>query len=170
MKLFVMTGVFGAGKTTWIKQMLPVARELGIQVAGVVTPAVFEGHEKTAIDAMLLPSGERFLFAPKAQGHVDGVKRLGWDFKPEAIERINGHLATCASCDLFVVDELGPLEILRGEGYTEALALLDSGCVANALVVIRPALLDAARERWGDFDELAPDCDCISFLAALDRP
>lgn len=64
---------------------------------------------------------------------------------------------------LLVIDELGPLELLRGGGLAQALALLERGPserFPNALVIIRDSLLDAARERfegtWGELKLVVP--------------
>jgi hypothetical protein len=46
------------------------------------------------------------------------------------------------------VDEIGPLEFKREQGFTEGLSALDSGQFQAALIVIRKELLSAAEERW----------------------
>lgn len=197
MDLYVMSGAFMTGKTTWIEQLLieaglPLrssnpnladaavqewARDLHLKIAGVCTPATFNEKEKDGIDAVSLPDCRRFALAarredvvqPQSAGRAQGAgsPRLGWDFSSEAMERINSHLRSCADCDLLIVDELGPLELLKGEGYTEALRMLDAGSVKTALVVIRPALLDIARKRWGDFTLLGTDASRREFLQGI---
>lgn len=65
---------------------------------------------------------------------------------------------------LLVVDELGRLELVRGEGLVSALALLELGPTSaypDAVVVVRKALLPQAHELldgpWkGDVREIAP--------------
>ena len=192
MELFVMSGAFMTGKTTWIERMLlkagiPVKSEnpalmgaaLGSSkgmptIAGVYTPAVFRDGEKTGIDATLLPSCERFPFATRrgsasGKARPDGREKLSWDFDEGTLDRINGHMRANAVCGLLVVDELGPLELVRNGGYTAALDLLDEEAVPTALVVVRPALLDAARERWGSFGLLGTDASVDDFLSSLRR-
>jgi len=46
------------------------------------------------------------------------------------------------------MDELGPLELVRGQGLTAGLEAVDSRLFTLALVVIRPELLEVARKRW----------------------
>lgn len=65
---------------------------------------------------------------------------------------------------LLVVDELGPLELRRGAGLTEALALLAEGPTPawpHALVVVRAGLAEEAAAllapAWGEVRELRPD-------------
>lgn len=186
MKLYVMTGDFMTGKTTWIIDMLERPEAQALDIAGVISPAVFGNGKKTGIDALLVPDGERLELArPRTGEFVDersahsganpdldpnpnpNPEQLGWKFSAEAMACINEHFAACEGCGLLIVDEIGPLELMRGQGYIEALHLLDTGSPDAALVVIRPALLEVARERWGDFEELTPESDAAAFLAGL---
>ncbi len=166
MKLFVMTGQIGCGKTTWIRHFLQ-RYEDDLDIAGVYTPAVFEGDTKTAIDAELLPTHERFLFAPRKTGlNPDGTQRQGWDFQDDAMSRINEHLASsvCQDCELLIIDEFGWLELFRNEGYVEGLRLIDSAVPPAALLVIREDLLEPAHKRWGEFTELSCEADPEEFF------
>lgn len=72
--------------------------------------------------------------------------------------------ARSARPGLLVVDELGPLELRRGAGLTEALALLAEGPTPawpHALVVVRAGLAEEAAAllapAWGEVRELRPD-------------
>lgn len=63
-----------------------------------------------------------------------------------------------------MVDELGRLELLRGCGLTNALAILDAGPTPqfpHAIAVVRETLLDKARRRfeprWGKPIAIGPD-------------
>ncbi|MDR3052343.1 MAG: hypothetical protein LBU48_00585, partial [Coriobacteriales bacterium] len=47
------------------------------------------------------------------------------------------------------IDELGPLELIHNQGFTEALTILDAGYYHAVLLAIRPSLVDAAQRRWG---------------------
>lgn len=65
---------------------------------------------------------------------------------------------------MLVVDELGRLELLRGCGLTNALAILDAGPTPqfpHAIAVVRETLLDEARKRfeprWGKAAVIGPD-------------
>lgn len=64
---------------------------------------------------------------------------------------------------LLVIDELGRLELLRGEGLVEAMRLLEAGPsrrFPHALVVVRESLLEKAHavfdDIWQDVTEIAP--------------
>ena len=65
---------------------------------------------------------------------------------------------------MLMVDELGRLELLRGCGLTNALAILDAGPTPqfpHAIAVVRETLLDEARRRfephWGKATVIGPD-------------
>lgn len=77
------------------------------------------------------------------------------------------------AASLLVVDELGRLELVRGEGLIEAMALLDRGptpAFPHALVVVREDLLPIARERlapaWGVLRSIRPDEEGVDQVRA----
>ena len=136
------------------------------------------GFEKLGIDNVLLPQHERIPFARRrdiaeAEGLLDPdaqseKAQLFWHIDEKALVRVNDHLAALPDSGtgkpgLLVIDELGRLEFLRGGGLTEALRLLDKGpteAFPHALVIVREALLDEARNRfplWGEPTLVYPD-------------
>lgn len=65
---------------------------------------------------------------------------------------------------MLVMDELGRLELLRGCGLTNALAILDAGPTPqfpHAIAVVRETLLNEARRRfeprWGKATVIGPN-------------
>jgi nucleoside-triphosphatase THEP1 len=123
-------------------------------------------YEKRGIDNVMLPQGQRVRFADRrdlARRQTEVSHGMGWVFYPQAIDCVNDHFAKlrahAADADarsgdmpgLLVVDELGRLELLRNEGLTQALALLDQGptdCWPHAVIVVRNSLKDRAVERF----------------------
>lgn len=153
--------------------------------------------EKLGIDNVLLPDGERVSFARRvdlaqAAGSFDEASQsaragLGWAIDDGAIARVNAHFERLA-CEasgslgsgdrrrsLLVVDELGRLELIRGEGLTAAMALLDRGpmeAFPHALVVVRADLVHHVRLRfepiWGAVSAIGPgDAGMESLRAAF---
>ena len=168
--LFILTGDVRTGKTTWLEARVRELEAAGVPVCGVLAPGVWRGGEKVGIENALLPSCER---VPLARPAGDGCSTgLGWDFDEAALFRVNVHLIGLAAAasekdarpGLLVIDEIGPLELRRGDGLTAALELLDAGPAPawpHALVVVRSGLADevAARWRptWGSVEVLRPD-------------
>lgn len=140
--------------------------------------------EKLGIDNVLLPQGTRIEFArrrdlaAKSKAFTEGTQakaaKLGWAISDTAIAQVNSHFAALAKQAanetrlaphaVLVVDELGRLELLRGCGLTNALAILDAGPTPqfpHAIAVVRETLLDEARRRfeprWGKATAIGPD-------------
>ncbi len=157
-----MTGPIQTGKTTWIRNLL--AQPTGLRVGGVLCPAQFEDGVKTAILAQLIPGGEPFMYAPRREIVGEGGEHVfaGWDFQQSAFDVINEHFASpaCRCADLLVVDEIGWLELFRGQGYTNAMDLLDRAAVPRVLTIIREDLVPAAEQRWGHLELLTPASPC----------
>lgn len=189
--LFILTGDIQIGKTRWLESTCRKLTADGIPCAGVVAPGVWvpsehgdaNGFEKLGIDNLLLPQGERIPFARRrdlaqAEGTFDpssqsAQMQLGWEISDDAVAQVNAHFDRIANLaeqrerqSLLVVDELGRLELMRNQGLTSALALLDEGpkpAFPHALIVVREALVDLARERlapaWGDPALVSPTQD-----------
>ncbi len=151
----LLTGPRGSGKTTACGALVAEMRGAGRRVGGVVCPARFRDGAKVGIDVVEVAGGLRRLLAVRAgdatardEGQGRELALGAWSFDREALAWADEALAaTSPLCDLVVVDELGPLELLRGEGFSAALDLIDT---ASGLVVavVREELLGVALERW----------------------
>jgi len=71
-KITVLMGGRGAGKTTSCQRRVEAARAAGEDVGGVISPARFDGGEKTGIWAEKLRSGERRLLASLVPWELSG--------------------------------------------------------------------------------------------------
>ncbi len=139
----------GAGKTTFCRALVEEARAAGCEVAGLLSPALFEGGVKTGIMAQDLRSGEARVLA-RAEGAVPlppsfDLPLGGWLFDRAVLAWGDQLLAGDLRCDLLVVDELGPLELLHGTGWVNALEALRRPGYRWAVAVVRPELADLAR-------------------------
>ncbi len=148
--LFIITGPRGAGKTTFCRHFIDLARQAGRQVDGMVCPAVFENGHKVAIEAEALATGLRLRLATAREPDRPqaGISTRRWFFETEVLAWGNRVLQQATPCEVLIVDELGPLEFERGQGWTGGLKAIDSGEYRWGLVVIRPELLAPARQRW----------------------
>jgi nucleoside-triphosphatase THEP1 len=106
---------------------------------------------KVGFEAVDVGSGERWPLA-----HTDqktGGPRVGpYNFDPAALARALKVLerAISAGCDLFMMDEIGPLELEQGKGFAPILDLLPVEGPTHTLIVVRPALLDPLLLRLRD--------------------
>ena len=178
--LFFLTGDIQTGKTRWLTGVLERLNADGVPAAGVLAPGVWKEHhdaaadgaprvryEKLGIDNLLLPQGELVPFARRRDlaeqdgsynaASQSGRMQLAWAIDDAAIARVNAHFRDLAARmpapGLLVVDELGRLELLRGEGLASALELLDGGATPafpHALAIVRSDLLERALERFAN--------------------
>lgn len=187
--LILLTGNIQTGKTRWLQKLLSNIEERGMVPRGVIAPGVWikstgpqadaNGFEKLGIDNELLPSHEKVPFARRRdlaeaagdydEGSQSAQAQLLWAIDDSAIETVNAHFAALRKdagpgVGPLVIDELGRLELLRGEGLTEAMALLASGpseAMPVALVIVREQLVELAEERfaeaWGGCTRIYPD-------------
>lgn len=147
--LWILTGTRGSGKTTLCQRLAAEAHSLGWDVAGVISPAVYEGGEKIGTEAVDLRSREGRLIAqrpPNSNGN--SAARPTWVYDQTALVWVNQVLNGSVPCDMLVLDELGPLELEAGQGWNAGLKALDSRNYQVGLVTIRRELLAAARSRW----------------------
>ncbi len=157
--VLLVAGPSGSGKTRLCLRAAARSAEAGRTVGGVLSPRAEGGAREDApilarALAPNLPGGETRVLAhprPPNEGPEDATRPLAtprWRFEPETVAWADAHLARLGPTDLLVVDELGPLELERGEGFRSALPLLDRGAYRLALAAVRPSLLPAARARW----------------------
>ena len=150
-KIIIITGEISSGKSTLCNQLTAYFRAAGWQVSGLITRGIFSDHQKKAIEAININDGDiRLLAAYRNQplSENDVLLPLHWDFDPAALAWGNQVFLDTGLTDLLVVDELGPLEIKRNQGWTAAISALDGRKFRLALLVLRPSLLSYAVNHW----------------------
>jgi nucleoside-triphosphatase THEP1 len=144
--IYVLTGDRGSGKSTVCARVAACAAERGLDAAGILTERA-EGGQDSARRVVDVASGEERPFGARPERGAPGDPNTsdpltpGWEYDPGMFEWANEVLSRSAPCDLLVIDEIGPLELLGGRGWAKALDVLRSGAFGAALVVCRPGLL-----------------------------
>jgi len=147
-QLLIITGLSGTGKTTWCQRLIKSAFEMDLSVAGILSPGIFEKNQKLGIGAKDLYGGEERMLAQLRENVDAKISTPRWAFDSEVLKWANQKLGSYPETDLLIIDELGPLEFLRGLGLTEGLNRIDSGNFRLACVVVRSSLLPKALQRW----------------------
>ena len=176
--MYALTGEHGSGKTSVCTQVTAGARARGLDVAGIITSR--SGPEPDAPrEVMDVRSGSRRLFGARTAktAAVDAHNAdftfdpltPRWKYESEVFTWASEVLSNATPCDLLLVDEVGPLELLGGRGWASALDVLRKGDFQAALVVCRPRLMDALedaiqRPLAGSFEA---DLEKIDGLSAL---
>jgi len=146
-RLWMVTGPRGVGKTTFCRLLAGHACTAGWDVAGLLSPAVIEEGFKTGVLVEDLRTSEQRPLASAAPHPPFDLQLGDWFFDRATLDWGNHVLETCLPCDLLIVDELGPLELMRGAGWASALAVLRQPNYRLGLVVVRPELQESARAR-----------------------
>ncbi len=147
-RVLVLSGPSGCGKTRLCARVAELARAQGLAVGGVLTPARFEGERKVGLDVQDLRTAQAWPLAEAAPG-PDGPATGAWHFHSAGLQAGRQALERATPCHILIVDELGPLELERGEGWQVALDVLASGQFRLGLVVVRPALVPRFLELLG---------------------
>jgi nucleoside-triphosphatase len=137
--IILLTGPRNSGKTGACLQLAHWARDRGLDCAGLACPARMELGRRAGSDVVDLRTGEQRRFA--GQRLRDG-RPDGHDFDEEAVAWARARLASACPCDLLIVDEIGPLELELGLGWSNALDILRAGRFEAALVVVRLGLVE----------------------------
>jgi nucleoside-triphosphatase THEP1 len=153
--LFLLSGPREIGKTTFLKFMLEQTEGQRITRAGVISPAVFANGQKIGIDLTEVKTGITKRLANRREARIEGILTGRWTFIPEVMEWGNQILATSTPCDLLFVDELGPIELERGEGWQNGVHALSSNMYQIAIAVIRPELIEKATSLWPSARQVA---------------
>lgn len=157
-KITIVSGASGSGKTVLCERAVAACRARGVDLAGVISRSEYEEEEKVRLYAQNLKGDERWL-AERTDRPIPfaGPTTKCWAFDAETIAWANSFLGEATPAKVLVIDELGPLEFGRGEGFLAAFDLLDSGEFDHALVVVRPGLTEAALKRWPNAEVLDLD-------------
>jgi nucleoside-triphosphatase THEP1 len=146
--LLLLTGDRGRGKTTLCQTLAEIKKNEGYRVAGLISPPRTESGEKTGILALDLHTGESHLLASRIPGEVTGISYGQWVFDPAVFEWGNRVLLQSTSADITFIDEVGPLEINLGIGWTNAMDILAQGDFSICLTVVRPEYIPYAQAHW----------------------
>lgn len=139
--IVVLTGESGCGKTTLCQRVVAALQARGVNVAGVLTPPRFANGEKIGMDVEDVRTGKHDALAERVAVGA-GTANLAWKFDEANLARGAQILRDAASCDVLVVDELGPLELIHNGGWIIALDILQARNFHDALVVVRPGLVE----------------------------
>jgi len=137
-KILLLTGQRGAGKTTWILNLANYLRNYSVPFYGLATPKIVMNDEVTGIFAKDLATDEREILAVKDE--KPGMRMGPWRFFSSGIEFGENACAPESHSGLIIIDEIGPLEY-KGLGFVKTLKRLRNGRYHKALVVVRPELI-----------------------------
>ncbi len=108
-----------------------------------MTGLVTEQPKPHTLISTALPSGKRYTLTLPFKSDR-GIPFSHFRLSPHAMEDSAQSLHASFPTEVFVLDELGPLELIHGRGWIDVLTLLRKEKYNIALLVVRPTLLTEA--------------------------
>ncbi len=148
--VLLVSGWRRVGKTTLLLRVRQAADAAGLRVGGFLSVARFVDGEKDGIDLLDAATGAKVALAyyeeePSDVG--DAIHTRHYVFNPRALDTGLYYAGQGQGADVFFVDELGPLELERDQGWADVMAIVRERQFGAAFVVVRPELIDIAREK-----------------------
>jgi nucleoside-triphosphatase len=123
LKCIAITGPPGSGKSTLAKALADELRKRGLKVCGISCPDVREGGRRVGFVVVDLETGERAWLA-KVSG-CPGPRVGRYFLCPEAEDLAVKALSK--DCDVYLIDEIGPMELKLPRLREAMLKVLKSG-------------------------------------------
>lgn len=147
-RIFILTGAQGSGKTSLLKELIPLIRQNGRSVAGIRAPAVIDLGTRVGYNVEDIRTGDTLPLC--RTGHRIAAVSIGpFGFDREGLRFGSAALSldAVAQRDVVIVDEVGPLE-MTGGGWAPAVHPLLESYDGTLLLVVRPDILRTLLKRW----------------------
>ncbi|MFZ2053206.1 MAG: nucleoside-triphosphatase [Candidatus Aminicenantales bacterium] len=138
--ILILTGPVHTGKTSFLKNLLPVLKAQGIPVSGYLSPSVLKRGRTFGYDLFDIKAGKSVPFL-RRKGQAGWQKVGPYFFLPSGLRAAEDKILGCPTGGWLVVDEVGPQELAR-RGVWPALSAVLSRPELDCLLVVRSPLLD----------------------------
>ena len=168
MKIYIITGERGSGKTRLLAEFANYALSEGISAAGIYTNAIELDGERTGYMVNDIRSGKRRLLCSAEE--ETNIKAGRYFFYEEAIEFGKKCLYESEDADLIIVDEAGPLEINGGGWYPPLKKIFEKDSKKALFISIRFRLIENFCDEFGIKPELifnTSDTDLIQEMEQI---
>ncbi|MGC9469337.1 MAG: nucleoside-triphosphatase [Anaerolineae bacterium] len=138
-RFILITGQRQVGKSTALQQALLRSQEAGLQVSGLLTQRVGP-HDLMVTE---LHTGATYPLTDPFEDRPGSPTRQ-FAMNAQAFARSRRALEASFPTQLFVLDEVGPLELRHHQGWWSVFGLLRCREYDQAVIVVRPELLGEA--------------------------
>jgi nucleoside-triphosphatase THEP1 len=160
-RILGLVGGRGSGKTSLIMSLVGILQSQATRIAGVISPGIFEGEQKIAIEMIDLVSREGRLLAVLRGEKEAGLQFGDWSFFEETLDWANERLKKSPTCDILILDEVGPLELDFNQGLQQGLKKMAEGEYKLGMISLRPKCTEAIQRLYPGIELL--------YLEAKDR-
>ncbi len=144
-KVFIITGKRGVGKSTVCRKVFNLVYMKNHKPAGIISPPIYDSEgNKVGIMLENLITNEQWLLAlTNSNTNLEGPFYGLYKFSREGLNKAINILkeAFQSGCDLIVLDEIGPLELEKGDGFKPIIELFTYKKDMILLIVVRPSLI-----------------------------
>lgn len=137
-RMIIITGERQQGKSTLCRTLIEQVRKQQVPLSGVIT----RHTDYHSLEVEELKTGVRYPLTKAWEAANGPLKRFTID--GQAFERSAQAIRDSFPTQLFIVDEIGPLELEHHQGWYEAISLLRHTVWDTAILVIRPHLIPVA--------------------------
>ncbi len=146
-KLYIITGERGSGKTRLLAEFANYAISEGIFAAGIYTTAIELDGERNGYMLNDIRSGKRrLLCTTEEETKITSGKYFFYD---GAIEFGRNCLYEAEDADLIIVDEAGPLELKGGGWYPSLKKIFEKNSKKALFISIRFGLIENFCDEFG---------------------
>ena len=147
----IITGSRGVGKTSRLLKMIEELKNKGIPSSGIMTPGIYNEEDcKVGFYALDVKTHDQWELG-RSDKLLKGPSYGPFSFSEMGFVRANKILENVLSngpTNVFL-DEIGPLELEKGYGFSPVLSLVGSfGIDRNLYLVIRKSLIDMFVSRF----------------------
>ena len=147
-KMIGLVGERGIGKTSLLLALIAAFQNRNLQIAGVISPGIFEGSRKVAIELIDLTSRESRLLARLTEEEETGLRFGDWSFFEETLAWGNQRLSHHVPADVLILDEIGPLELDLNQGLQAGLDWMAEGGFQLCLTSLRSRCAESIQRKF----------------------
>jgi len=147
-RVYLVRGNRETGKTTFLSRLNVELQGLGLQIGGFLAKGVHMNNKRQGYDLELIPDKQSATFC-RLDGHSDWEKIGRFGIDPEGLMLGNGafELAVNNSVDVFILDEVGPLE-MQDKGWANGISRLTADNSIIQVWSVRNSLVKKVPRKW----------------------
>jgi nucleoside-triphosphatase len=148
-RALLLTGNPGVGKTTVLMKTVTALKESGYKVGGIISREVREGGTRVGFEIVDLNSSKRGWLAHVNQKSGPQIGKYRVNIEDLNAIGVQAILDAVEDCDVIVIDEVGPMELLSEKFKEATRKALESRKLVVAIVhwKAQDVLIGEARKR-----------------------
>jgi nucleoside-triphosphatase THEP1 len=159
LKVFIITGTVGSGKTHFITNLFEFLSLFEKSICGFVSRGIFDEEGRKEFLLRDLSDGQEWPLASRGEKD-DWIKQGPFWFNPDALGRGNKIIRRGIEdkCRVLLIDEIGPVELSGGAWHGSFVKVLQkfNGIL---IVTIREPMIEKIMEKYGIHEAFIENID-----------